>query len=275
MGKFDTLFKLNKMAIDFSGLIISTLRYPKLAKYKKILNRNTELKNKRSTDKCYICGLGPSLKTVDLEKLDGDTIVVNRFYLYDNEKKMNPTYYCITDSNFLHQENINVLFDAVNSYKDTTYFLNAAFYEILSKKYPDKDNLYYSCNWKGTFRHNSKIDFTKNMSAMGNVIGYAIYLALYLGYKEIILLGCDFNSFASQKPIHCYEDKEDERKISLSFELFCYSFVADTHYELAKYATQNHIRIINATPGSLIDAYDRDENYILKYTNDTNNYKKD
>lgn len=263
MGKFKLLFQIDKLAINISGLCISFFRFPMYYKYRKVIERNKKLKENRKSDKCYICGLGPSLKLLDLEKLDGDTIVVNRFNLYDKEKKIKPTYYCIIDNGFMKSDNIGELIDAINFYKDTIYFLNSAYFEILNTEFKNNSNLYYSCNWKGLLKHNDRIDYTKNVPIMGNVVCYAISLALYLGYKEIVLVGCDFNSFASQKSIHCYDEGES-RKISLSYELFCYSFVADTHYELEKYARKNAIKIINATPGSLIDAYERDENYISK-----------
>ncbi|MEL7648004.1 MAG: hypothetical protein AAGU76_07915 [Sedimentibacter sp.] len=266
MGKFQLLFQVDKLMINIAGACISLVRTPKLLKYRKLLEKNKTLKENRVSDKCYICGLGPSLKSVNLNELDGDTIVVNRFNRFDKEKNFSPTYYCITDSGFLSQENQKELIEATSYYKNTKYFLNAAFFDFINDKSDNSENLYYSCNWKGSFSHKNEIDYAKNESVMENVVCYAISLALYMGYKEIILLGCDYNTFATQKPIHCYGE-EDSRKISLSYELFCYSFVSDTHYELDKYAKRHNVRIINATPGSLIDAYERDDNYISNIRN--------
>ena len=93
------------------------------------------------------------------------------------------------------------------------------------------------------------------MPAFGNVACTAIACAMALGYKKIVLLGCDFNSFASRSNNHCYTDKNIDRLHKMSYELFCYSFNADMHDELQFYAMEHDIEIINSTKGSLIDAY--------------------
>jgi hypothetical protein len=118
--------------------------------------------------------------------------------------------------------------------------------------------------WSGIFKAEKSIDFTKNLPTLGNVMVVAIALALYVGYKEIILLGADFNSFASTSRKHCYTEDNNVKLRSLSSELFMHSFVADTHYELRKYAEKHGVRIINATKGSLLDAYERDEDIVIK-----------
>lgn len=264
MGKFNKLFEIDKFAINLAGIYLSLVRFPKKLKYKKLLYRNKEIIHKRKSDKCYVCGLGSSLKQVDLKKLDGDTLVVNRFYKFDKDNSFCPTYYCVIDDSFAELKYRDELLKIINSYKDTTFILNASLFDILNKKFPNNKNLYYQCAWKGTFNSNKNIDFSNIIPIMGNVISNAIAFSLYLGYKEIVLLGCDFNTFASQKEDHCYDVVDNKRTITLAFELFCYSFVADTHYELQKYAKKNGVTIINATQGSLLDAYVRDENYVSK-----------
>ena len=92
--------------------------------------------------------------------------------------------------------------------------------------------------------------------AFGNIVCCAIGFALGLGYKRIILLGCDFNSFATQKVEHCYSESKDKPKLRpLSMELFCYSFEAEMHNRLSVYADNHKIEILNGTPNSLIDSY--------------------
>ena len=76
-----------------------------------------------------------------------------------------------------------------------------------------------------------------------------------MGYKDINLLGCDFNSFASTKQNHCYDDKAPARLYPMYEELFAYSFAAKDHTDLQQYAMKLGCRIVNRTEGSLIDAY--------------------
>ena len=76
-----------------------------------------------------------------------------------------------------------------------------------------------------------------------------------MGYKKINLLGCDFNSFASAKNVHCYKDESSERIHRMSWELYAYSIVAHQYDSLQEYANRNSFSILNSTKGSLIDAF--------------------
>ena len=120
--------------------------------------------------------------------------------------------------------------------------------------------------YNGYYISPKEIDITKVMPAFGNVICAAIAFAIGVGYKKIVLLGCDFNSFAFPHEIHCYDGGKDNkaaRRIPLDFELFCYSFDATVHLQLAKYANLLGVEIVNSTKGSLIDAYPMDvDNYL-------------
>jgi hypothetical protein len=82
-----------------------------------------------------------------------------------------------------------------------------------------------------------------------------------MGFKEIYLLGCDFNSFAAQTENHCYDKKNDiiSRRISLADELKFYALVAYHHYALQKLALKMNVRIVNLTENSLLDAYPKDQ----------------
>lgn len=219
--------------------------------------RNKDLVNLKKSDKCYIIGLGPSLKGVDYTKLDSDTFVVNRFYKIGREwKGFTPTYYVLADKGFMDPENEKDFINLINEYKggETKYLFNYSYAKSPITQSLDNRQKYFFSAFKGKFFHNSKIQIDRIMPSFGNVICNAIGIAMGLGYKEIILLGCDFNSFASRHSIHCY-DEPSERGIRLDFELFCYSGDAYSHMELQEYAKAHGVKIINSTKGSLIDAY--------------------
>lgn len=258
MSKYESIFNLNKTLINAGSLLLTVIRAPLYFKERESRKGNLKIKSIAKSKKCYILGLGPSLKQVDFSKIDGDSIAVNHFYKFAKDINFHPTFYCMIDDAFFNNK-IEGFRNAYNNYPNTTFLLNGKYKSLIEEEYGYLKNAYYSYMWKGYFNRNADIDYTKLTNIMGNVVCEAIALAIYAGYKEIILLGCDFNSFASQKSVHAYEEEDSERKISLGFELFCYSFVADTHYEIEGYAIQHGIKIKNATPGSLIDAYERVE----------------
>lgn len=255
MGKFNLIFDLDKVIMDIGAGVLSFFRLHKLLADQKYLIQNKELFEKKKRDICYVVGLGPSLKYVDLSKLDGDIIVTNRFTNVEGASLINPTFYCLIDGYFYNNKNDDTLKKATEMFSDSTFILNGKYRKTVPNLIDKEINDFYVYIFGGVFNHKNSIDLSKKIPLSGNVVITALFLALYLKYKKIVLIGCDFNSFASRKPIHCYEDESEERQISLAFELFCYSFVADTHYEINKYALDNNIEIVNATQGSLIDAY--------------------
>ena len=142
--------------------------------------------------------------------------------------------------------------------KDTTFVWSTSFLSIN----PDLVNLdckkTFLAMYNGYYIDPKKFELTKVMPAFGNVVCAAIAFAIGAGYKKIVLLGCDFNSFAFPHEVHCYDGgKENKavRRISLGYELFCYCFDAFVHVQLAEYARTLGVEIINSTKGSLIDAY--------------------
>ena len=210
---FRSLYRLNLLFINAGGKVKYLLRLSSLSKTKKLLKTNEEIIATRKHDTIYICGLGPSLADVDLDRL------------YK---------------------------------KDTTFVWSTSFLSIN----PDLVNLdckkTFLAMYNGYYIDPKKFELTKVMPAFGNVVCAAIAFAIGAGYKKIVLLGCDFNSFAFPHEVHCYDGgKENKavRRISLGYELFCYCFDAFVHVQLAEYARTLGVEIINSTKGSLIDAY--------------------
>lgn len=266
MGKFNILFELNKKLFNISAFALKIQRLPYYLMQRNVILRNRELMSYKKNDVCYVLGLGPSLKNVDFTKINGDIIALNSFFRFETSVDCKPTFYCIIDDLDYTNSTYNEISKAVEAFPDSIFLLNGKYYKEAEKIINNDVARYYCFMWKGYFNAKKKIDFCKLLPAMGNVACFAIMSAFYIGYKEIILLGCDFNSFTSRKEIHCY-DESLNKKMSLAYELFCYSFCADLHTQLNEYAKINNIKICNATNGSLIDAYPYDETQVQYYLN--------
>lgn len=263
MDKLEMLFRLNNKIFDCSNRALRVVRIPKEIKSSAVRKNNIRLKKYKRTDRCYVVGLGPSLRNADLDRLDGDIITVNRYYRFDLEATRKPTYYCVSDKAFFGGNAAEELKTATRQYPDSCFILNGL-YKAWCDKELSHGHLFYSYMWNGTFAHRKSVDFTKVLPIANNVVNVAIMLALYCGYREIYLLGCDFNSFASPVANHCYKDEKSERLWKLDFELYCYSLIANSHAELKRYADGKGMTIKNITKGSLLDAYDFDEEMIAK-----------
>ena len=246
------------------GLYLKGLRAKvKYSKFNKLARRNVELRNYKKSDKCYICGNGPSLKKVNLDELDGDTIVMNDHWRIAPNFKTRPTFYMLNDIAYIDDSFRERMLGVLKCFPDIPHILPSSMGATIEKKYNSiNTNLYYYNSQGTTFKHNHTIDFTQETHAVWNIVTRAIQLALYLEYKKIYLIGCDYSLFASRYLTHVY-DKEDiktECPFRLRDMLFKYSFTTHIHYEIAEYAKKENICITNLTTESLLDAYDIDSN---------------
>ena len=108
-----------------------------------------------------------------------------------------------------------------------------------------------------------------------NVLIPSIMLGMAMGYREIIITGADHswmqtlsvtddNEVVSIQP-HFYKDGEDEKarvrhdyrnyRLHQIVESFAVAF--KSYHDIAAYAARRGVKIINATPGSFIDAFER------------------
>lgn len=258
---FRSLYNLNLQFINAGGKVKTLLRLPSRSRTLRLLSKNAKLIENRKSDTIYICGLGPSLADVDLDKLQNqgvDTLVVNYFVKMAKSTKLKPTYYMMADAGFVGPKHRPALEKAIKEYPNAKFIWNSSFpiADPSIMDYPCEK--YFIAMYDGYYIKPKKIDITGITPAFGNVICAAIGFAIGLGYKKITLLGCDFNSFAFPNEVHCYDggkENKGARRISLDFELFCYSFDASVHLRLAEYAHKTGVEIINSTKGSLIDAY--------------------
>lgn len=262
MSKYEIKEKIDEYIYKSYNLLSNTLF--NFSKDKEVVKTNIKFKDIHLGKRCFILGTGPSLKNFDYKLLE-DEIVFGVNYVYKGEiiNHIVPKYYCIYDENFYYRD-IQDLKDVMEKLKSTTFFLRTKAIDPINKLKPRNSNIYYqSCN---VFQYNDyiKVDMTKNITAPFNVVLGCIQTAIYMGFKEIYLLGCDYNSFASQKLEHFYDDNSiHSREMTLGFELKYYAMVTYHHYALNKYANDNGLCIYNITPNSLLDAYKRVDIYDI------------
>jgi hypothetical protein len=122
------------------------------------------------------------------------------------------------------------------------------------------------------------IDFSKQLPEIKTVVQIAIYLAIYVGIREIVLLGCDHSwLFHFGQSQHFYAESEhalvrnnhNEWSVSsdIGDEFRSYAELWDVYRKIRTESQKKGISIYNATPGSLLDIFPRrDLNEILNVT---------
>lgn len=227
---------------------------------RKVLSVNGRLRNLHSGERCHILGLGPSLRTADLNSIrKGRIFAVNNFIWSGWSDSIVPDYFVLVDSAYYDEGN-GILNGTFAKFPEARYFFT---YKALKtvEKMDAKPDLRHYMNCK-LIQHGSMIRYslTGNMTATMNVVLAAIQIALYMGFGEIVLHGCDFNQFTNpEMALHCWNQREDDDRIRMSMSEFLnrHAIMLNHHYALEKTARRLGVRILNATPGSLIDAYER------------------
>lgn len=264
MSKLEVKDKIDNIIYRTFNLL-SNIEFNILKKEeKRYLKQNIKFKDKHKGERCFILGTGPSLKYIKSELLSNEiTFGLNFFSKTNLMKDIKPTYYCFFDNSF-YEQHINETIDIIEKNPSTIFFLRHKAKASFEKYNFRNSNIYYQyCN---LYQHNDyiKVDMTKNMTAPFNVVIGCIQTAIYMGFKEIFLLGVDFTTFASNKEEHCYDNgKSPKRKIPLGTDLKFYSIVCSQHYALETYSKKNNINIYNLCYESLLDAYEKKNIYDL------------
>lgn len=258
-----TLFNFSLSCYDYGLLLKEIVSKKKYGKWVKLARKNEELKKYKTSNVCYICGNGPSLKKVNLDELQGDIIVMNDHWRIAHNFKKRPTFYMINDSAYALPELHERLKGVMECFPEIPHLMAVNIGYAVDKLFcQKKTNVYYYNPIGRTFKSKYNIDFTKCTYYTWNIVSAAIQLSLYLGYKEIRLLGCDYSLFASRFMSHMYD--RDGQKVPCPFRLrdmlYKYTFTTHIHYELARYAEKVGVKIINMTKDTLLDAYEIDEN---------------
>lgn len=227
------------------------------------------LHNKYENRRCFIIGNGPSLKTEDLEKLkDEISFASNRIYCIFPRTDWRPDYYLSTDPDPLLLEYDNVI--GSGSFPK---FIN---YKIARLHRKREENLWY-VYMRGDFRVDPSspmsdrlsADASKYLTKSHTVTANAVEMAVYMGFREIYLLGVD-NNYARKKDKNgrIYDDpsvgssyfegmkpvggKAGAETSSQNVDGMNYS------YELCKkLAEEKGVKIYNATRGGTLETFER------------------
>lgn len=222
-------------------------------------------KNIHSGKRCFIVATGPSLKVEDLDRLYQNNeicISTNRIFNIFDRTQWRPDYYMIGDREMIEDMTDDIakmdlkhkfVSTVPGKYWDNSYSKGSIPYKILLRSFVD-----------------SMPSFSPNVEkgvCQGTTITYlCLQLAVYMGFKEIYLLGVDFNYSSNiYDPKNHFEGCDTpENKIRLNPVLYPERTLLA--YERAKkYCDEHGIKVWNATRGGKLEVFDRvDFNRLFK-----------
>ena len=214
-------------------------------------------KNKYFGKKAFIICNGPSLRAKDLERIEFGgyiTFASNRISSIFPDTSWRPTYYTVTDSaQFWLTPTINQVecaFLPKTSYCNTLKTIARKVYFNID----DKRDLLK----KPTFSS----DCAEIVYSIGTVTYTLFQLAVYMGFKELYLIGCD-NRYQREIKVdgsiiihnevpNKYAGKDSGTKEAAN------TWEMNIAYDAAKkYADEHGIKIYNATRGGYLETFER------------------
>ncbi len=213
------------------------------------------LKNSRLGKRCFVVATGPSLTVEDLEKLGGeDTFGVNGIFLVYNQTKWRPTYYVCTDAPYFkklvdaYSLTLDVLGEKEVFLNRETKKLNPSFQGSMVRwiSFSPWNRIY-------NFQHyHFQADMEKGMYAFGTVTNIVMAIAMYMGYKEIILIGADCSNLNQHIVCDITDSGKDEEysKKVIEIQLAGYKIMGEE-------CNRRGVKVYNATRGGALEVFPR------------------
>lgn len=252
--------------------------------YMALLIGNKKYKNAHRGERCFVLGNGPSLGKVDLERLANETVFTVNFSMkLDSFGKARSNYHIWTDTqDFYNPEISDSIAEDIASLCNTEpgVLPPTCFFSIRSKEFMDRYNLSekleinYISHCMYFFKNcDDEFDFTKPSFDYNSVVFTGIALAIYMGFDEIYLLGCDATGIVGvinthlEKPdtTHAYAtDSTNEflhriakETIPISNQFYNWYRILQLYSDFNTYCERRGVKLINCTAETVIDTIER------------------
>lgn len=220
-------------------------------KYKKILS----LKDKYKGERCFVICTGPSLIINDLNLLkDEYTFGMNSVSLLYDKTDFRPSFFgCIDEGVFLK------MYDNIQKFDEDSIpvFISgraAKHCKLKPHWYEIPVNVAYHTydRWvKNKFWCKFSDDAYAGVYDMYSVTHFLIQIAVYMGFKDIYLLGCDCNQVPG-KQVHFKDYGVPDASIDTARERNINGFE-----EVKRYCDTHEVKVYNATRGGMLEVFER------------------
>lgn len=269
----------------FSSSVLATLKlkYSNSKEYSLIQN-NQKFKNIHCGQRCFILGNGPSVKSENLELLKDEYVfTVNQAARMPDFKSLRTNYHFWADPLFFKkvdnvgsEELIDIMKMVRSDYNNPEVFLPIEQLNFVKEHGLDgylKIN-YFKTKIQFYENFNHTIDFAKIGPAYCTVVQWCISMALYMGFTEIYLLGCDntsllvtLKSALKQNDDNDYsyhvtanEKKRMEKLLDYSsVETYTQSYLNNIrqYRYLMEYCQKRNVKLVNCSSTTVLDCIPR------------------
>ena len=264
-------------------LLVSNLVNKRRKELTRLIKLNKRYYNSHTGERCFILGNGPSLKDVNLGLLENEfTFTVNNFSLVEGYEKVKPNVHLWIDYSFYEMRNdqkydhdeLMTNYKRISELNPICFMVDVA-YDFV-KKY-DLDKIlnvnYFSVIDPLDSKVRSQFDLSRAISPYSTVVQYAVSIAVYMGFKEIYLLGCDSTNIVSiinsamnirSENMHAYKNDDVNERYK---ELLNHWSMSDVFYDqyvlfegyktLKDECDKRGVKLINCSSKTLINELPR------------------
>lgn len=196
--------------------------------------------------RCFVVATGPSLTTVDYLKMKEEyTIGVNGLCLWFQKHGVETDYFVVSDDDVFRRVE-----STLAKAKSTKVFISdrVAQKETAAKKY----QLFPVTVWNRFMTKDSCKKISNDFSVCSydeeTVVLHAIQLAIYMGFKEIYLVGTDCN-YSQGKKYAVDHGKPVDAKVGPK--------MIRAYLPVKVYQDKFGVKVFNATRGGMLEVFDR------------------
>ena len=208
--------------------------------------------------RCFVVANGPSLTIADLNTLHERHEIcfgMNDIFKLFDRTDWRPDYYFVYDRNYMRLK-----YDQVVTLPMAHMFF--AYRKVPSGRYFEKDNIeYYNTEYVFSVKPEAAVsrqictDLSDKVSFSASTTQVCIEFAIYMGFREIYLIGVDHNySFGAGKN---HAEGMGDAAYFGGKQVFQATPSTQKYQQYRDYADKNGIRILNATRGGKLEVYER------------------
>jgi hypothetical protein len=238
--------------------------------YKSFFKKNISLKDIAVNKRGFLLATGPSVKKINILKLKNeDCFSVSSFFLHKEVKKINLKFHFLAAYHkpIIIKDWIKWINLADKKLpKQTKFVLNIKDKKKISKYNLLKKREIFYVYHSRFIRLGNKIDLTKPLPDMQTSPQMILPFMIYMGYKEIYLIGCDadhLKNYGKQIMNFYNESLQPIRGSSrpwwrgLIFETESNLRMFRIYKNYAQFAKNNNIKIINLSKESWLDFFEK------------------
>jgi hypothetical protein len=242
------------------------------------LKRNVELKNKYNSKRIFILGSGSSILLYDLKVLSNEYVMTqNSFHMHNDISDINPNFHCVVPYYQTDKEH-SIWVDYINDMKvrmpDSLFIWGLNTKALIDKYHEDisAKSYYVRTKYDLLTLKKAKVNISKTIMNIPTVLTQCLSVAIYLGFKEIYLLGFDldqichtndrtFGRFYGMSKITDTKFEEDAEKNSddeTTDGWYNWWLMNKQFFLIRDFADQNNISIVNGTKGGILSYFKRE-----------------